>query len=289
VKKGEQNENDESATICPLFVGSCTEAMAAISIDNTPSQAGDLAPLQGRVALVTGASRGLGRAIALALGRAGADVALGCRVNRNLAEETAEYLRQLGRRASVHVFDLAVSEAAASFVKEVTDALGGLDILVCSAAENLNRLLLRISEAEWDRIIAVNLTATAFLCRAAVPHLLSKGQGHILVVSSYAGLTGNIGQAAYGASKAGLIGMCRSLAREVGPHGICVNAIVPGYLDTDMGRAAGADPMAAAKKASVLNMHGDTEEVGRWVVRICASAKISGQVISCESRLALRW
>ncbi|MCX7934050.1 MAG: SDR family oxidoreductase [Planctomycetota bacterium] len=248
----------------------------------------DSLPLRGQRALVTGASRGLGREIALALGRAGADVALACRVNRQLAEEAAERLRAAGCRASVQVFDLAAPGAAEALVKEAAAALGGLDILVCNAAENLDRLILRTSEAEWDRIIAVNLTAPAFLCRAAAPYMLAKGRGHIVLVSSYSGLTGNAGQAAYGASKTGLIGLCRSLAAELGPRGVCINAILPGYLNTHMGSAAGA-AMAAAQKTSLLGSLGDAAETSQWVVRLCASAKITGQVICCESRPRLRW
>lgn len=252
------------------------------------SRSDEISPLRGRRALITGASRGLGREIALALGRAGAEVALACRVNRRLAEQTAARLRQEGGRASVHVFDLAEPGTADSLVQQAAAALGGLDILVCNAAENLNRTLLRTSEAEWDRIIAVNLKAPAFLCRAALPYLLQAIRSHIVLVSSYAGLSGKAGQGAYSASKAGLIGLCRSLAAELGAQGICVNAILPGYLDTDMGRAASGS-LAAAQQASFLRSLGDAEEIGQWMVRLCASAKICGQVIACESRPGLRW
>src|SRR5262249_8487896 len=193
-------------------------------------------PLSGKVTLVTGASRGIGRAICLDAARQGSDLALVARDREKLSEVASE-LKSSGVRVHVEQADLAEPGAAERAIEGSTSALGGVHHLVANAGTTSDQLLMRLKPEEWDRVIATNLTSSFALCRAAVPGMLRARYGRIVLISSVSGLMGNAGQSAYAASKAGLVGLARSLAREIGSRSITVNVVAPGLVDTDMVRA----------------------------------------------------
>jgi len=190
-------------------------------------------PLSGKVTLVTGASRGIGKAISLAAARGGSDLALVAR-DREMLDKTAEAARELGVRVHVEPADLSDSAAAAGAVEGSQRALGGVHHLVANAGITHDQLVMRIKPADWDRVIATNLTSAYAMTRAALSGMIRARYGRIVFISSISGLMGNAGQAPYAASKAGLIGLARSVAREVATRSITVNVVAPGLVDTDM-------------------------------------------------------
>jgi len=193
-------------------------------------------PLSGKVTLITGASRGIGRSIALHAARAGSDLALVARDRDRLAEVGRE-ARALGVRVHEEAADLAAPGAAEGAVEACAAALGGVHHLVANAGMTHDQLLMRQKPADWDRVIATNLTSAFGLCRAVIGGMVRARYGRIVLISSVSGLMGNPGQSAYAASKAGLVGLARSLAREVGSRSITVNVVAPGLIDTDMVRS----------------------------------------------------
>ena len=191
--------------------------------------------LTGRVALVTGASRGIGRAIAMRLAAQGATVVAAARGDH--AAPTAADIAERGGCAEAVGVDVTDSAALEQLPGDVAARHGRLDILVSNAGIARDQLLMRMKKADWDEVIATNLTATFTLSHAAMRPMLKQRSGRIIVVSSVVGQMGNAGQTSYAASKAGLIGFAKALAREVGSRGITVNVIAPGMIDTDMTRA----------------------------------------------------
>jgi 3-oxoacyl-[acyl-carrier protein] reductase len=198
-----------------------------------------LASLEGRVALITGGSRGIGRAVAELLASRGATVAVNYASNEAAAREVCETIAAAGGRAMAIAFDVSDSDAATAGIKQVVAELGSLDILVNNAGVSIDALLMRAKDDDWQRIIDINLKG-AFVCsRAAARHLLkARANGRIINVSSVVGEQGNAGQAMYAASKAGLIGLTKSLAREFAGREVTVNAVTPGFIETDMTSAA---------------------------------------------------
>ena len=190
--------------------------------------------LDGRVALVTGASRGIGRAAALALAARGAGVAVAYGSNHDAAEAVAAEVRDRGVQAITLAADLAAAEQAATLVPRTVEALGRIDVVVNNAGLTRDNLAMRLSDQDWQAVIDVDLTAAFVICRAALRPMLRQRWGRIVNVSSISGVMGNPGQANYSAAKAGLIGMTKSLAREVGSRSITVNAVAPGFIETDM-------------------------------------------------------
>jgi 3-oxoacyl-[acyl-carrier protein] reductase len=192
-----------------------------------------MAELQGRIALVTGASQGIGRACALELARAGATVALAARNEAKLAETAAE-IEAAGGQAAVFALDVASEESIKAGAKAVIERFGKVEILVNNAGITRDGLMMAMKRADWDDVLGTNLTGAFLLTQALLRPMLKNRWGRIINISSVVGRTGQAGQVNYGASKAGLIGLTRSLAREVASRGITVNAVAPGYIETPM-------------------------------------------------------
>src|SRR5215470_11445923 len=191
--------------------------------------------LTGKVALVTGGSRGIGRAIAVALGRRGARVIINYASRADAAREAASAVEAAGGQAALAAFDVADAAAVTDAIKAIGKDHGGLDILVNNAGVAINGLVMRFSDEQWQKTLAVNLGGAFHCIRAAATFLLrAKTAGRIINLTSVVGESGNAGQAAYAASKAGLIGLTTSIARELASRGITCNAIAPGYIETDM-------------------------------------------------------
>jgi len=239
--------------------------------------------LHGKVALVTGASRGIGRAIAVALGQRGAKVIINYAARQDAAREAAAAVEAVGGQAAIAGFDVASSAAVTEAIKAIGKDHGGLDILVNNAGVAINGLLLRFSDDNWQKSLAVNLGGAFHCIRAAASLLLrAKGAGRIINITSVVGEMGNGGQAAYSASKAGLIGLTMSTARELSSRGVTCNAIAPGFIETDMT----AEQLPEAQRARTLEQIplgriGRAEDIGDAAAFLAGpeAGYITGQVL----------
>jgi 3-oxoacyl-[acyl-carrier protein] reductase len=190
--------------------------------------------LSGKVAVVTGGSRGIGRAIAVTLADRGAHVAVGYLSQEAMAREVAEEIKAAGGAAEIFHCDVADTKATESAITDLGKRHGRLDVLVANAGISIDALLLRLKEEDFDRTLAINLKGAVFAARAALKSMMRARSGRVIFLSSVVGESGNPGQLAYAASKAGLLGAARTLAREYASRGITVNAVTPGFIDTDM-------------------------------------------------------
>jgi 3-oxoacyl-[acyl-carrier protein] reductase len=249
----------------------------------------DARPLEGRRALVTGASRGIGKATAIALARAGASVAVGYSAHPESAETVVAALRSDCNATAVALgADLADPRAAGALVEQTVSALGGIDIVVNNAGITRDNLAMRLADDDWDAVIAIDLTAAFHICRAALRPMLRQRFGRIVNVSSIAGVVGNAGQSNYSAAKAGLIGLTKSLAREVASRDITVNAVAPGFIDTEMTTVLG-DPIRTAAIAAIpKGRMGTAEEVAAAIAFLVLpeSGYITGHVLHVDGGLA---
>ncbi len=246
-------------------------------------------PLAGRAALVTGASRGIGKAIALRLARDGARVACVASRVENAAETVAACVECAGEGAArAFGVDVADTAAVAELVGAIQKELGGLDVLVNNAGITRDGLLMRMSEADFDRVLDVNLKGAFNFMRAAARPLM-RSSGRIVNISSVVGLTGNAGQANYAASKAGLVGLTRSVAKELAGRGVCVNAVAPGFIDTDMTGALDEKAREELVKRIPLGRIGRPEEIAELVAFLAgpAGAYITGQTLVVDGGLSL--
>ena len=237
---------------------------------------------KGKVALVTGASRGIGRAVAVALGRGGASVAMAYAGNDAAAAEARALVEQAGAaRAVLLKFDVSDPAACARAVDEVVAGLGGLHILVNNAGIALDQLVMRQKDEEWRRTLDVNLGGAFYLIRAATRPMMKARSGSIVNLASVVGEMGNAGQAAYAATKAGLVGLTKSVARELASRNIRVNAVSPGFIDTDMTAAL---PEAAKQKMAEmipLGRLGSADDVAHAVAWLCSdqASYVTGEVL----------
>jgi len=249
-------------------------------------------PLAGRVALVTGTSRGLGRAIALALGGAGAAIACTARVVEQ-AEATAAAIRGTGGRAVALALDVARAGAADASVRRAEAELGPVDVLVNNAGITLEKKTVDITDEEWERVLVTNLTSMFRCARAVAPGMIERGRGKIINVGSMYGRLGVPRYAAYCATKAGVEGLTRALAAEWSRHGIQVNCLAPGYMNTDIPKAALADEKTRQLFLSKVPARriGEPEETGALAVYLASPASdfMTGQTVYLDGGQTIAW
>jgi 3-oxoacyl-[acyl-carrier protein] reductase len=237
---------------------------------------------QGKTALVTGASRGIGRAIAVALARGGAKVALNYAGNEAAAAEALKLVQEAGApQAKLYRFDVADPAACAAAVEAVVADLGALDVLVNNAGIALDQLVMRMKDDDWNRSLQVNLTGNFNLIRAVARPMMKAKRGAIVNVTSVIGEMGNAGQAAYAAAKAGQIGLTKSVARELASRNIRVNAVAPGYVETDM--TSGLPEAAKTKMMELIPLArlGTAEDVANAVAFLASdqASYVTGEVL----------
>ena len=250
--------------------------------------------LHGRVAFVTGGTRGIGRAICLSLASQGAVVAAGYGRDRENAEQFRKDIGEMGVEGSVHQGNIGSAEDCRRSVAEVIEKHGRLDILVNNAGITSDKPVLKMEDDDWDKVLAVNLSGAFHISKAALAHMLERGSGRIVNISSIIGQTGNIGQANYAASKSGLFGLTMTMAREAAQAlkkaekltedslNVTVNTVAPGFIQTDMTKDLPEKVTEAVKATIPLGRLGQPEEIARVVHFLCsdASSYITGQVWS---------
>jgi 3-oxoacyl-[acyl-carrier protein] reductase len=248
----------------------------------------DLARLEGKVGIVTGAGGYIGRAISLAFAREGAKVAL-CDRSREGMERVASEISSIGGEARIYEVDVAKAEEVEDVVSRIYSDFGGLDILVNNAGIARDNLILRMKEEEWDQVIAVNLKGAFNFTKAVSRYFLKQRWGRIINISSVVGITGNVGQANYAASKAGLIGLTKATARELGSRGITANAVAPGFIAGGLTEALSQELKERMLERIPLGRFGTAEDVANLVLFLASdeASYITGQVISIDGGMAM--
>ena len=244
----------------------------------------------GKVALVTGGSRGLGRGIAIELGKRGAKVVVNYHANAAAAQEVVQLIKDAGGEALAIQSDVSQYVAAHGLIKAAVEFGGRLDILVNNAGTTRDMLLAMMPEADWDLVIATNLKSAYNCSKAALKPMMRQKYGRIVNMASVAGLAGNPGQTNYSASKAGLIGFTKSLAKEIGGRNITVNAVAPGFVPTDLISSVPKNLLDEAIKMTPLGRLGTIEDVAYAVAFLASdeAAYITGQVLSVDGGLAMQ-
>lgn len=244
--------------------------------------------LKGKVAIITGAARGIGKAIAERLSREGASIVI-CDVNMDELSATAEELRSKGAEVLPLQVDVTSMSSVESMVESVLNTYGRVDILVNNAGIVRDALLVRMSETDWDSVLSVNLKGTFNCTKCVARTMMKQKSGRIVNISSIMGIIGNIGQANYSASKAGVIGFTKSVAKELGRRGITVNAIAPGFIASKMTESLPEDQKAKILEAIPLGCIGYPEDVANVVAFLVSESAryITGQVIQVDGGLAM--
>lgn len=239
--------------------------------------------LDGKVALITGAARGIGKAIAMKFASEGADVAFTDLVINEVGEQTVKDIEAFGHKVKAYASNAANFEETHNVVNQILADFGRIDILVNNAGITKDGLMLRMSEAQWDAVINVNLKSAFNFIHALTPIMARQRSGSIINMSSVVGVSGNAGQCNYSASKAGLIGLAKSIAKEMGPRGIRANCIAPGFIISDMTNALSEEVRDAWVKQIPLRRGGTPEDVANVAVFLASdlSSYVSGQVIHC--------
>ena len=245
--------------------------------------------LTNKNAIVTGASRGIGKAVALKLAALGANVAVVYAGNAEKANETVAEIEALGVKAKAYCCDISSFDSAKELIASVIEEFGGVDILVNNAGIVKDCLVLSMKEEDFDRVIDVNLKGTFNMIKNVYPHMMKKRRGRIINLSSVVGLNGNAGQANYAAAKAGIIGMTKSVAKELAARGVTVNAIAPGFIGTDM-TAALSDKNKEAIMASIpAKKMGTPDDIANTVAFLASdeASYITGEVIKVDGGMAM--
>ena len=244
--------------------------------------------LEGKVALVTGGARGIGKEIALCLAREGANIAL-CDVNLEETEKTAKEIRDLGRACLALKADVTSLKDVQDMMDKILDKLSKLDILINNAGITKDGLVLRMSEEDWDKVIAVNLKGCFICTKIASKVMLKQRFGKIVNLASIIGIMGNIGQANYAASKAGIIGLTKSVAKELAPRGVSVNAIAPGFIKTEMTAKLSEDVQKKILSFIPLGRFGEPKDVANLALFLSSenSSYITGQVIQIDGGMLM--
>ena len=238
-------------------------------------------PLENKIALVTGAARGIGQAIALQLASDGADLAL-CDVKVEWLEETAAKVKALGRRVESYAMNVADGAAVGEAVTKVIADFGRIDVLVNNAGITRDTLLIRMSEEDWDAVLDINLKGAFLVTKAVVKHMMKQRSGAIVNIASVVGIMGNAGQANYTASKAGLIALTKTTAKELGSRNVRVNAVAPGFIRTAMTEKLPEPAKEAMLRLVPLGRPGEPEDVAKAVAFLASdnAAYVNGQTLA---------
>lgn len=241
-----------------------------------------------RVALITGASRGIGRAIAIQLAQDGFDIVVNYHKNEAAAQKVVDEITELGGSAMALQADVSQADQASNLIEETVKAMGRLDVLVNNAGIAHDQLLVRLNLQDWERMINTNLSSVFYCCQVAVKPMMKQRFGKIINISSIVGITGNIGQAHYAAAKSGVIGLTRSIASEYGKRGITANVIAPGFIDTDMTKEMSYQHQQKIMERIVLGRLGTPEDVAGAASFLASSRAdyITGQVIRVDGGMS---
>lgn len=249
----------------------------------------DSKTLEGKIALVTGASRGIGRAIALALAGCGATVLVNYNGSKERADQVVSEITNMGGRGEAIGCNVSDYAACEQMVKEIVDKYGKVDILVNNAGITRDNLIMRMSEQDYDDVLNTNLKGAFNTMKHLTRYFLKNKSGKIINISSVSGVMGNAGQANYSASKAGLIGLTKSIARELSSRGICVNAVAPGFIETEMTKAMPESVLEGAKGSIPLGRIGAVDDIAHTVLFLASDYAnyITGQVVCVDGGMSI--
>jgi 3-oxoacyl-[acyl-carrier protein] reductase len=244
--------------------------------------------LKGKVAVVTGAARGIGKEIVVQLAKKGADIAI-IDLNSEEANRAAKFIEEIGSKVKVYIADISNNQAAKETVDKVSNELGGPDILINNAGITRDSLILRMKFSDWESVISTNLTGAFNCLQAAAKYMMKKRWGRIINMSSVVGVKGNIGQANYSSAKAGLIGLTLSASKELSSRNITVNAIAPGYIETEMTKALPEERKKMIVERIPMGRLGDPEDIAYLVSFLCSdkASYITGQTIAVDGGIVL--